>query len=491
MVSCTSTCASTTPAAGTGFILRGCDTWANANFPLTWTWSGTSGATIYVGVDQTWYNTTNCPSNWNRPIFNAGGTAIQSPECTGGHKNQFLSISGTTYVTFDWLELKGLFWNSDQQSACFQTAGHIQTSTSDNLTFSNLYFHDWTHGTTAGTTDSSSLIAYVGTSSPYCESCVITNAVIDNTDGDGADCSSAHTSGSMCSGGGVLNMSLENSVVTHTVQGFLGPLRTRPSTIYITGNTFSYQNLSFGNPSQSSPPHPNVIETTGVNFGSSGCANLVVANNLIYNTLVAEQSQIGNPNECDYVVNNLYVTSPSNVGANGPEGPQQTGGSNSMYFYNNTVVGWNGCFQSASHGYIWSGTFDFRNNNCIGATTTTLSGTPTAGTLINSSNSGMSNATATSYGLTSSEAYQYSPPSIATPLYQAGANLTSVWPAGVNTSDTAYGCTEQTINTVVQAVCPARAVVLRPGIGAWDIGAYEATGAPAPAPVVLISEVAH
>src|ERR1700691_4377748 len=34
------------PVAGDTFILRGCDVWANANFPITWTWSGTSNSPI-------------------------------------------------------------------------------------------------------------------------------------------------------------------------------------------------------------------------------------------------------------------------------------------------------------------------------------------------------------------------------------------------------------------------------------------------------------
>ena len=56
MASCTANCASYTPAAGDQFILRGGDTWANASFPIAWTWSGSSGSPIYIGVDKTWYS---------------------------------------------------------------------------------------------------------------------------------------------------------------------------------------------------------------------------------------------------------------------------------------------------------------------------------------------------------------------------------------------------------------------------------------------------
>ena len=33
------------PTAGDTFILRGCDTWNNANFPIKWSWSGSSAIT--------------------------------------------------------------------------------------------------------------------------------------------------------------------------------------------------------------------------------------------------------------------------------------------------------------------------------------------------------------------------------------------------------------------------------------------------------------
>src|ERR1035441_2654484 len=49
MMTCSSACASYTPTAGDQFVLRGGDSWTNANFPITWTWSGSSGSPIYIG----------------------------------------------------------------------------------------------------------------------------------------------------------------------------------------------------------------------------------------------------------------------------------------------------------------------------------------------------------------------------------------------------------------------------------------------------------
>ena len=78
MASCTGTCASTKPAAGDRLILKGGVTWPNSAFPIMWTWSGTSSAAIYVGVDSTWYS----GSSWTRPIFNAQGSNQQRAGAT-------------------------------------------------------------------------------------------------------------------------------------------------------------------------------------------------------------------------------------------------------------------------------------------------------------------------------------------------------------------------------------------------------------------------
>ena len=96
---------SITPSAGMGFILRGCDDWGNSNFNIHWTWSGTSTNHIYIGVDPGWYNTTNCPSRWNRPVFDAQGTDIRTA-CGGAGigTNYFVYLDTVTYVDWNWIE---------------------------------------------------------------------------------------------------------------------------------------------------------------------------------------------------------------------------------------------------------------------------------------------------------------------------------------------------------------------------------------------------
>ena len=64
MPSCTGNCASVTPAAGEGFILRGGDTWTGSDLGVSWSWSGTPTNPIYIGVDLTWH----AGASWTRPI---------------------------------------------------------------------------------------------------------------------------------------------------------------------------------------------------------------------------------------------------------------------------------------------------------------------------------------------------------------------------------------------------------------------------------------
>jgi hypothetical protein len=99
-------------------------------------------------------------------VFNAGGTAIQPPECSGGNSNKFLVFNSATYVTFNWIELTGLYWNSDQYNSCWSTTAFVSANGSDYITLSNFYIHNWSVGPSA--TDADHLIA-VGSGSPWCE----------------------------------------------------------------------------------------------------------------------------------------------------------------------------------------------------------------------------------------------------------------------------------------------------------------------------------
>lgn len=110
MSTCTNTCASVTPQPGTVFIFKGCDTW---NFATIGPWipnvSGTSGNLIqWGGFDQTWYNTSVCPSGWNRPIFSAEGTA-PGASTNSGATWYMMILNENSYWRVAWIEWTGLY----------------------------------------------------------------------------------------------------------------------------------------------------------------------------------------------------------------------------------------------------------------------------------------------------------------------------------------------------------------------------------------------
>jgi hypothetical protein len=457
-----------TPTAGDTYILRGCDTWGNANFPISWNWSGTSNNPITVNGqgDPNWYNATNCPGGWNRPVFNAGGSSINPPDCPSGSGSHFfLVFTSASHVEMQWIEMTGLYWNNDQQNTCYESAGFISNTASDYLTIDNFYFHGWTHGTSSGTTDSSDLIAFTTYgNAPYCLNCYLQNSVIDNSDGDGA-------LPTTISGGGVRNWNLVNSVCSHVVQCFLSPTLEN-GTYTIAGNNISYINMSFTVPTQSTPPHPNCIETVGVSSG--GPATYLIHDNYIHDIQTCEGLQVGNPNESDYVWNNIWDMGPVALsGANGPQVPQ--GSSSGTFFFANNTVRWGtGCMTAGIHGTNFS-SFIVENNHCINDSQIIVAGSIPGSTL--ATNVGMTNAVATTQGYTLSELYVYSPTLATNGTVISGTDLTATTPgcgtAGMSSlcSDTVYAASEQTVSGVVTAVASDR--VTNPRTTTWNAGAYE------------------
>jgi hypothetical protein len=136
MPSCTGNCAAITPAAGEGFIFRGGDSWDRSNFGMNWSWPGTSGHRIYLGVDSTWFS----GSAWTRPIFDCGGT-----NCGGGNmvtlnETNAARTAGAPYVTLDDIEFKGMFTTNTSGAA----PSHIQACAPDDVIM-RVYIHGWSH----------------------------------------------------------------------------------------------------------------------------------------------------------------------------------------------------------------------------------------------------------------------------------------------------------------------------------------------------------
>jgi hypothetical protein len=469
MATCTNNCVSYAPLAGDTFILRGCDVWPNASFPIHWKWSGTSSSQITIGVDKSWYNATNCPTTWNRPIFDAGGTNIGGAGCGGLGANWFVYLDHVTYVIWNWIEARGLYWNNDQQNRCYHTVGNLIGNGTDYVVVSNWYFHGWTHGLSAGTSDvgGAGMIMTTYNTTPSCTNCLVTNSVIDNSDSvDGATCVTDH---SLCSGGDI-GVSATNNVIRNVVEAFLTGIPSGTSMTWAGNNIYNI-NLSFTNPTQSSPPHPNCIETVAG-------GTFYIHDNYIHDVPGCEGGQIGNGGETDYVWNNIWVMN-GVAGSNGPQVPQSSP-AGSLYFFNNTVVNSVACINQAGHGGSYAGSFEIHNNHCINSSATVINGSFSAGgTFSTTNNVAITQATAAAQGYVNSGAFVYSPQnnncnSIPTncPI-GVGLNLVSLWPSGFSTNDTSYACTEQTVSGVVESVCPARSSNTRlVGSAVWDIGAY-------------------
>ena len=128
-------------SAGDQFIFKGGVTWPNACFPLSINNGGSAGSVDYYGVDNTWYT----GSSWAKPIFDLQNTETAS-------SNRVIAIAnGLSYITIDNIEITGFYWTGATTYGYDQICGY---GNSTYLTFSNLYIHSWTHGTTAnGTTD--------------------------------------------------------------------------------------------------------------------------------------------------------------------------------------------------------------------------------------------------------------------------------------------------------------------------------------------------
>ena len=101
MPTATGTAGNHSAVAGDTFVLRGCDVWYNANLPVVLNNKGFKREPCDNHCRSTWYNLTNCPSAWNRPVFDAhtssssstgteiNGSGGQASGCVPGER-QFL-----------------------------------------------------------------------------------------------------------------------------------------------------------------------------------------------------------------------------------------------------------------------------------------------------------------------------------------------------------------------------------------------------------------
>jgi hypothetical protein len=431
MVACTASCATYTPSPGDSLILRGGDTWTNSNFPIAWAWSGSNGKNIYIGVDTTWYS----GPSWNRPIFSGGGAAI------GTTYNMFIRALYTSYQTWDNIEMTGLFWNRTYSYAQLNCGVWAM---GQGITISNWYVHGWAHSGAVG----DSFTCILGdTNPPYMGNSIIENSIFQDSDGD------------TNSGMAMYAWPSAVSNVIHDMSNGLLP----------TGNGQIAYNAIY-NIRQSFDPtiHENAIETLIAN------GTFYIHDNLIHDAY-AECLVFGNPNETDYVWNNVvYEGSTGNCNAvNFPQTnwPSTSSPGIALYIWNNTIVPKSGvaCFQTDPQTPMWPNIV-MENNHCV-TTSALYSNTPSATNLTVDHNVLEAPAAASAQGYAASQTYAYSPTSMQGATVGAGANLASNCSGALSglCSDTSYACSVSASN---QIVCPVRSPLTRPTSGAWDSGGY-------------------
>jgi hypothetical protein len=459
MANCTGNCASYTPQPGDSFILKGCDDWGNASFPIRWNWSGNSGSHITIGVDQSWYNTSSC-SSWNRPKFDGGSAAIDAPECSGSNLNMFIYFNNAKYVDLNWIEEINYYYSN---GTCYGGEMLNKMVGSDFITWTNFYIHKWNGASASAKYD------LQGISCDTCVNSKVDRAVIDNSEGDKVT-------------GANVSLPTTNSIFTEVSNA----LRTQTGGVYANNDIYHIVDGLSGN-------HPNCIETLGPSSGST----FYIYNNYIHDNAASGygcNTAWGNPAETDYVWNNIF----SNT-LNTPSLPQANP-AYALYMWNNTwAIGGSSCV-IAWDGTAWTEAFVAQNNFCLTGTSPTgtsqSGGWIAVGTITGSKtitidhNVTESQAQGNSQGFSISSAFAWQPTKptcngiAANCPIGAGTDLTSVATDLISSLglDTTYACNEQTVNGVVQSVCPARSAIARPP-GAWDAGAYQFSSAEASQPV--------
>jgi hypothetical protein len=464
MASCASNCKSYTPVAGDTFILMGCDTWVSTDLPVLWNWSGSSGNPITITVDKTWYNTTACPSGWNRPIWNAGGAAIMSPL-----NDMFVNGYGgaTSWGVLDNIEMTGLYCGSSCSGAAYQAC----YEGCSNWVHSNLY----AHGLHVVLDTNCTLFNGAGSS--------VSGNLWTNLTISGADAVGQSPAGGVCYGlSGIMGGNIMNNIVYDLANGFVGSAQSSSSPMTISGNRI-YNIIESNNGS-----HPNAIETVGAGL-------YYIHDNVIGPGLApgAESMMLGNPGEVDYAWNNVINISDNGTAPTLPQIFSAPG--TAAYFWNNTIIPPSGtdCFyQNVSA----TPTVVIQNNHCI--TTGAVTNTFTSGSLTVTNNllqtpsQSDANSGPQFNQYTSSETYVYSPTASTNSTVGYGTNLTSNATGSLSglLNDTSYACILGTVSGVLQPICPPRSSNARPSTGAWDAGAYQYSSLGKPnAPTALAAVV--
>ena len=509
MTNCASTCASTIPAAGEGFIFKGGDTWhfgnsgaspyvgACSQYAATcwlWQWGGSSGSPIYIGVDKSWFT----GGSWTRPIMTGDNPLSTSVVASCSYDESglvWMLLDGPTvnYVTVDNFEWPGKCWSVSGYGS--NAGSSIYDYQGLNNSFINNYFHGWT--LTAGAIDNNEMIN--GNDPTLASGTTISYNVFDGSDssqGTTALACQYAVNGSPCTSGMAIGIDAYN--VDHNVFRYLSNGWIAGNTHDVHDNLFEYLYnpitgcwSSTGKNCSSGPndgPHPNIFNTDG---NASGVTDYFY-NNVVRNNFQNVGMWFNVPVGL-YFFNNV-------VWGSGSIGPQNcvtinnnTSSAVSVYVYNNTFD-FPCTFrfdQANGPAPAFNGTAYFENNHLIGYANLGALRLCDTGATCTFTDRGseivQTESTANGQGYVTGN--NYAPTLITNATVGAGANLTSSCSTfsadSMLCNGTTAGVVEQAGSGGMVAVSPAIIINARPGSGAWDVGAYQfgkgSAGPPKPA----------
>ena len=452
-----------THAAGDRFIFKGGSVWPAACFEMAIRVGGVSGTPDYYGVDKSWFVGT----GWTRPVFNGQHQALNG----GGN---IVAIGSASNLVIDGVDIRG-----HRTFVAANQTGSIRYDCPTNVIMKNLWVHDWSvassvsqdngqggvYGSISGCSPSTVWVEYSELSNAEwtgtgrqsgaalrggnCRYCVIHDASTGILHGTMHD---THMYNISNNGNNTFDRSFHtNSLYVDNWEGVGVNPGTKPALIY---NNYIHD---VGSGSGAIYPNPRFSTDTTI---------------YIFNNVVRNTTWLGAVNVDTY----CYGCSAASVGK--------------VYIWNNTFqVGPNGngfpavrvTPSGASRPAL--NTLVMQNNHSIDDNG--LYGGGSVVTLSNSSNLSQTNAQAAAQGYAATQTFAFSPTQSTAGTVGKGVNLSS------KCALLASLCYDTTYGSLVSGPAvkwPARAVNGRSAGAAWDIGAYQLSGAtvtPPPAPTGL------
>jgi hypothetical protein len=401
-----------------------------------------------VGVDHTWYSTS-CGSSWCRPMLNGDNPLSTSAvsACGAGNANNtdMVDTGSASYVVMDDFELLGACFSSKPSG--YGGSAYISVFGKAN-TYKNIYIHGWTHTASADTQVWGFGGPTTGDDSTY------DSVVVDGSDSDPKTLEAIAYDA----------YDVHNSVLRYNANGIIG-----------NGSHALYNNLLEYIYDPYDANHGNVSEWNNEASGSN-----YVFNNVVRHTSSAVTVWIcPSSGNVDYVFNNVFYDISGNGQANFFD-VDPTCGNGTVNIFNNTWQG--GTVRAAGNQSGWHG---YLNSNFL--IDVSVQGSPSSNTNAVSTTS----ATTANYGYQAAASYVPTTPncngnqSAAGCPVGKGANMTSTCNAIPDASVKAACLQDSTLGPQYDVSqhrvtsLAARTPVSRPSSGAWDAGAFQASGSAA------------